>query len=146
MIIYGVILIALGILLAIFEAADPGFFIAIPAGVLLTLGIITIAFPGILFTWMTPLIVAAIVIPLMFLSMRYYQHISPPSKPTTTMTTSLKGQEGKVVKEIDPDNISGKIRVGSKYWSATADENIEEGAKVKITEAKGVHVVVEKIE
>ncbi|MEF8832706.1 MAG: NfeD family protein, partial [Candidatus Thermoplasmatota archaeon] len=140
--IYGIILIALGIILAIVEATDPGFFIAIPAGVLFTLGFITLAFPEMLFTYWTPLIVALIVIPLMFVSMKWYQYISPPSKPTTTMTTSLKGQEGKVVKEIDPDNISGKVRVGSKYWSATADEKIKEGEKVKITKAKGVHVVV----
>ncbi len=146
MTIYGVLLIALGIILAIVEAADPGFFIAIPAGVLITLGFITLVFPGQLFTIWTPLIVALIVIPLMFISMKYYQYISPPSKPTTTMTTSLKGQEGKVVKEIDPDDISGKIRVGSKYWSATADERIEEGEEVEIVEAKGVHVVVRKIE
>jgi len=143
---YGILLIAIGILLAIFEAADPGFFIAIPAGVLITLGFIILAFPELIFTIWTPLIVAVVVLPLMFLSMKYYQYISPPTKPTTTMTTSLKGQEGKVVKEIDPDDISGKVRVGSKYWSATADEKIEVGAKVKITEAKGVHVVVEKIE
>lgn len=144
--IYGILLIALGIILAIVEAADPGFFIAIPAGVLITLGFITLAFPGMLFTYWTPLIVALIVIPLMFVSMKWYQYVSPPSKPTTTMTTSLKGQEGKVVKEINPDDISGKVRVGSKYWSATADERIEEGEKVKITKAKGVHVVVEKVE
>jgi len=143
---YGILLIAIGIILAIVEATEPGFFIAIPAGVLITLGFITLIFPEMLYSIWTPLIVALIVIPLMFLSMKYYQYISPPTKPTTTMTTSLKGQEGKVVKEINPDDISGKVRVGSKYWSATAEERIEEGAKVKITEAKGVHVVVEKIE
>jgi len=143
---YGILLIAIGIMLAIFEAADPGFFIAIPAGVLITLGFIILAFPDMLLTPWTPLIVALVVIPLMFISMRYYQYISPPSKPTTSTPTSLKGREGKVVKEIDPDDISGKVRVGSKYWSATADERIEEGAKVKIVEGKGVHVVVKKIE
>ena len=143
---YGILLIAIGIILAIVEAADPGFFIAIPAGVLITLGFIILAFPEMIFTIWTPLIVALVVLPMMFISMKYYQYISPPTKPTTTMTTSLKGQEGKVVKDIDPDDISGKVRVGSKYWSATADERIEEGAKVKITEAKGVHIVVEKIE
>ncbi|MFW5946127.1 MAG: NfeD family protein [Candidatus Natronoplasma sp.] len=143
---YGILLIAIGIILAIVEAADPGFFIAIPAGVLITLGFITLLYPGQLYSFWTPLIVALIVIPLMFISMKYYQYISPPTKPTTTMTTSLKGQEGKVVKDIDPDDISGKVRVGSKYWSATADERIEEGEKVKITEAKGVHVVVKRIE
>ncbi|MFP4141758.1 MAG: NfeD family protein [Thermoplasmata archaeon] len=147
MVTYGIILIVIGILLAIFEAADPGFFIAIPAGVLITLGFILIFFPGAFFTFWTPLIVAAVVIPLMFVSLKFYQSISPPSKPTTTMTTSLEGQTGRVVKEIEPNTISGKIEVrGSKVWSATADEKIEEGEKVKIVEAEGVKLVVERFE
>ncbi|MFP4609164.1 MAG: NfeD family protein, partial [Candidatus Aenigmatarchaeota archaeon] len=147
---WGIVLIAVGIILFIVEAADPGFFIAIPAGVLLTLGVIIIAFPEfeLLSLW-TPLIVAAVVIPLMFLSMRYYQYISPPSKPTTTMTSSLKGKKGIVVKKINPNDISGKVKVGDEIgggWSATADEEIEEGEKVRIKESKGVHVVVERLD
>ncbi len=147
MVIYGVLLITIGIVLAIFEYVDPGFFIAIPAGVLITLGLITLAFPGMLLTWITPVIVAAIVIPLMFLSLKFYASISPPSKPTTTMTTSLEGETAQVVKEIEPNTISGKVKVkGSRIWSATADEKIEEGEKVKIIEAKGVKLKVERLE
>lgn len=147
MINYGILLIAIGILLAIFEALDPGFFIAIPAGVLITLGFILIFFSEQVFTFWTPIVVAVVVLPLMFLSLKFYQTISPPSKPTTTMTTSLKGQTAKVVKEIEPDTISGKVKVrGNKIWSATADERIEEGEKVKIVEAEGVKLVVKRLE
>ncbi len=145
----GIVLIAVGIILFIVEATEPGFFIAIPAGVLITLGFITLAFPELLFTIWTPLIVALVVIPMMFLSMRYYQYISPPSKPTTTMTTSLEGKTGVVTKEIDPDNISGKVKIGDEIgggWSATADEKIEEGERVRIKKSKGVHVVVERLD
>ncbi len=144
--IYGIVLIAIGIVLFVAEALDPGFFIAIPGGVIFTLGVIAVAFPEILLTIWTPLIVALVVVPLMFVSMKYYQHISPPSKPTTTMTTSLKGQRGKVMKKVEPDNIRGKVKVNNELWSATAKEEIEEGEKVVITEAKGVHLTVAKPE
>ncbi len=149
MMTWGIVLIAVGIILFIMEAAEPGFFIAIPAGVLITLGFIIIAVPDfdLLSLW-TPLIVALVVLPMMFLSMRYYQYISPPSKPTTTMTTSLEGKEGIVIKEIKPGEISGKVKVGDEIgggWSATADEKIEEGARVRVKKSKGVHVVVERL-
>lgn len=72
--------------------------------------------------------------------------ITSPSSPTTSQTT-LKGRKGTVINEIDPENISGKVKLenGSKIWSATADERIEEGTKVKISEVKGVHLKVEKV-
>ncbi len=93
------------------------------------------------------MIVILLVFPLFFISRKYHEFKSPPYTPTTT-TTSLKGQEAYVIKEINPRNISGKVKQGrgNKKWSGTADEKIEEGEKVKITEAKGVHVVVEKVE
>ncbi|MBS3816405.1 MAG: NfeD family protein [Candidatus Thermoplasmatota archaeon] len=143
----GIVLIAIGIILFIIEATDPGFFIAIPAGVLITLGFMFIFFPGQVLSIWTPLVVAAVVLPLMFISLKFYQNISPPSKPTTTMTTSLEGETAQVVKEIEPNNISGKVKVsGSKIWSATADEKIEVGEKVKIVKAEGVKLVVERLE
>ena len=144
---YGILLIAIGILLAIFEAMDPGFFVAIPAGVLITLGFILIFFPGQLYRFWTPIVVAAVVIPLMFISLKFYQTISPPSKPTTTMTTSLIGETAQVVKDIEPDTISGKVKVrGNKIWSATADEEIDAGEKVKVIDAEGVKLVVKRLE
>lgn len=141
----GWILLVVGIFLLIFEAVNPGFFIAIPGGVLVTLGIITIVFPGLLLTYWTPVIVVAIVLPLMFASMKFYKSISPTRKPTTTMTTSLVGEKGKVLKEVKPDEISGKVRVNGQLWSATADETIEEGEMVQVTDAKGVHIEVKNL-
>ncbi len=142
----GLILIIIGVVLIIFEASEPGFFIAIPGGVMITLGIIAVAFPDILLTLWTPLILAAVVIPLMFLSMKFYQKISPPSKPTTTMSSSLVGQATRVIQTVEPDEIKGKVKVNNQIWSATADHEIPVGTKVIITEARGVHVVVKEIE
>lgn len=86
----------------------------------------------------------AILLPLIFL---LYMKFTAADPPTTTNKT-LKNREGYVIKEIKPENISGKVKLinGSKIWSATADREIEIGTRVKITESRGVHVVVEKIE
>ncbi|MGM0509942.1 MAG: NfeD family protein [Thermoplasmatota archaeon] len=143
---FGLILIAVGIALFIFEAAEPGFFIAIPGGVLVVLGVMAVAYPNLLVSIWTPIILAIVVIPLMILSMKIYQKMSPPTKPTTTMGTSLVGQKAKVMQKIKPDEISGKIKVNNQLWSATADEEIPEGALVQIIESKGVHVKVRRIE
>lgn len=143
----GLILIIVGIILLGAEAIDPGFFIAIPGGVLLALGIMTVVAPGLLISIWSPIIVAAIIIPLTVISMKFYQRISPPSKPTTTMTSSLVGEPGKVMKEVKPDELSGKVKVENQIWSATTeDAPIEKGTKVVIMKAKGVHLVVKEKE
>ncbi len=142
----GLILIIIGIVLIIVEASEPGFFIAIPGGVMITLGVIAVAFPEILISIWTPLILAAVVIPLMFLSMKMYQRISPPTIPTTTMSTSLVGEIGKVLAPVEPDDIIGKIKIKNQIWSATAESHIPAGKKAQVIEARGVHVVVREIE
>ncbi len=146
MITYGILLVAIGIVLAIIEIADPGMFIA--PSILIILGFIAIIFgQEHIFSFWSILAFALLIIPLFFISRKYHEFRSSPSTPTTT-STSLKGQEGYVIKEIKPGNISGKVKqgTGSKIWSATANKKIEEGAKVKIIKVKGVHVVVKKIE
>ncbi|MFW6141141.1 MAG: NfeD family protein [Candidatus Saliniplasma sp.] len=142
----GLILVVIGILLLIIEVAEPGFFLAIPGGVLLVLGIIGLAYPALLTTIWAPLIVAVVVTPLMVISIKFYQSLSPPTKPTTTMSSSLKGKTGKVVKTIQPEEIKGKIRVDNQIWSATADDVIEEGKKVEVVEGRGVHLLVKEVE
>lgn len=146
MITYGILLVAIGIVLAIIEIADPGMFIA--PSILMILGFIAIIFgQEHIFSIWSILAFALLIIPLFFISRKYHEFRSSPSTPTTT-STSLRGQEGYVIKEIKPGNISGKVKQGrgSKIWSATANKKIKEGAKVKIIEVKGVHVVVKKIE
>ncbi len=90
------------------------------------------------------LIAIAILLPLLYL---LYLILSSPPSPTTTSTT-LKGREAYVIKKIKPWDLSGKVKLikGNKVWSATADNEIEEGARVKIIKTRGVHVVVEKVE
>ncbi|MBS3789930.1 MAG: zinc ribbon domain-containing protein, partial [Candidatus Thermoplasmatota archaeon] len=81
--------------------------------------------------------------PILFL---LYLQISSPSPPTTSSTT-LRDKEGYVIKEIRPENISGKVKLieGSKIWSATADEKIENGTRVRVSEVEGVHLKVDEI-
>ncbi|MBS3782702.1 MAG: NfeD family protein [Candidatus Thermoplasmatota archaeon] len=119
----------------------------IAPSLLILLGIIAIAFgPQHIFSYWTLIIVAILIFPLFLVSRKYHEFRSSPNTPTTT-TTSLKGQEGYVIKEIIPGNISGKVKQGSgsKIWSATADEKIEKGAKVRIMGVDGVHLKVEEI-
>ncbi len=83
-----------------------------------------------------------LLIPILFL---LYLKFTSPETPTTTNKT-LENREGYVIKEIQPENISGKVKIinSSKVWSATANRKIEEGKRVSIKEAEGVHVKVEE--
>ncbi|MBR2523810.1 MAG: NfeD family protein [Clostridiales bacterium] len=55
------------------------------------------------------------------------------------------GQEGIVIKAIDPIDGKGQVKVIGQVWSAKADGDIEEGARVKVTGLEGVKLVVEKV-
>ncbi|MFW6064342.1 MAG: NfeD family protein [Candidatus Natronoplasma sp.] len=83
-----------------------------------------------------------LLIPILFL---LYLKFTSPETPTTTNKT-LKNREGYVIKEIQPENISGKVKIvnSSKVWSATAKRRIEEGKRVIINEVEGVHIKVEE--
>jgi len=83
-----------------------------------------------------------LLIPILFL---LYLKFTSPETPTTTNKT-LKNREGYVIKEIQPENISGKVKIinSSKVWSATANRKIEEGKRVSIDEVEGVHIKVEE--
>ncbi|MCK4757063.1 MAG: NfeD family protein [Thermoplasmata archaeon] len=141
----GLILIILGIAMLISEAASPGFFIAIPATVILILGIVGVIAPDVFFTWVSPVIAVVVGIPMTVVTILLYQKLAPPEKPTTTVGTSLVGRTGTVSKIIKPKEISGKVTVEQQKWSATAKEIIPVGEEVVIVGSKGVHVTVERI-
>jgi len=86
--------------------------------------------------------IIAISSPVLFL---IYLQLSSPSPPITTSTT-LKDRQAVVIKEIQPGNISGKVKItkSSQIWSATAEDNIEKGTIVNIHEVEGVHLKVER--
>ena len=55
------------------------------------------------------------------------------------------GQEGIVIKAIDSIEGKGQVKVMGQVWSAKADTNIDEGAKVKVLKLEGVKLIVEEI-
>ena len=64
-------------------------------------------------------------------------------KPTNA--DRVLGQEGVVIKAIDPISGVGQIKVMGQVWSAKAEHKIEEGASVKVIRMEGVKLVVELI-
>jgi membrane protein implicated in regulation of membrane protease activity len=56
----------------------------------------------------------------------------------------LIGKEGVVKSRIEPGK-PGVVLVMSDYWTAFADEVIEEGVRVRITGIDGLKIYVERI-
>jgi membrane protein implicated in regulation of membrane protease activity len=142
----GLIMIVAGILMLIAEASAPGFFIAIPATIVLVLGIFGLIAPEeMFFSWVSPFLAVAVAVPMTVVSIFLYQRLAPPEKPTTTVGTSLVGRQGLVIETIFPKDISGKVKIDNQEWSATANTEIPCGEAVVVVESRGVHVIVEKI-
>lgn len=142
----GLVFIIIGILMLLAELSSPGAFILVPATVLLVLGFVGMVAPDILISWWSPVIVAAVVIPITYVTMRMYQKLAPPAPPETTVATSLVGMVGVVTTDVAPDNLKGKVRIEHDTWSATSKKAIPAGKKVVVKTSEGVHVTVEEIE
>ena len=141
----GLIMIVAGVVMLIIEASAPGFFIAIPATVVLVLGIFGLVAPEEMFySWVSPFIAVAVAIPMTVVSIYLYQRLAPPESPTTTVGTSLIGRSGIVTRDIDPSDISGKVKIENQEWSATAKTRIPAGSEVVVLESKGVHITVKE--
>lgn len=136
-----------GVGLFLLEAASPGFFIGVPATILIALGLIAMFFPNFILSPWSPVIAIVVGAPTTYLTFLLYQRLAPPSPPTTTVATSLVGRTGRVVRLVNPDSLMGKVNIGNQVWSATTEEDeIEEGTRVRVVSSEGVHVVVEPIE
>ena len=63
---------------------------------------------------------------------------------THTNAYSIIGKKGIVVKDIDPVNGTGQVKVGTEVWSAKSaeDRKIEKGIEVEVTEIDGVKAIV----
>lgn len=68
-------------------------------------------------------------------------------KKTNTNVFSIIGKKALVIKEIDPINAKGQIKVNSEIWSAESEngEKIEEGSEVEIIKINGVKTIVKKV-
>lgn len=141
----GLTFLIVGIVLLLVEAASPGFFIAVPATILIVLGLLGMFVPGFFFSPWAPITAIVVGAPLTYVTILLYQRLAPPSPPTTTVGGSLIGKTGRVVREIVPDSIQGKVNIDHVVWSATSEEAIPEGVKVRVVASRGVHVRVERM-
>lgn len=134
--------IVLGILLLLVEASSPGFFIGVPATVLIFIGILGLVIPDFFRSIWSPIIALLVGIPATIFTIRLYGALAPPQPPTTTVATSLIGKTGLVTREVVPDSLQGKVKIEYQTWSATAHDVIPEGVRVEVVGSEGVHVVV----
>jgi membrane-bound ClpP family serine protease len=146
-IVLGWVLIVIGAVLLLIEVYQPGYFIAVPAtvlvilGVLLLLGVDILTSPwGLVVGVLTAIVAASVTVWL-------YSRLTPGKEPPTTLSRdSLIGLEGTVVTPVDPETLAGKVRLGSMDWSARSESgSIPVGRRVIVVRSEGVHVVVKEI-
>lgn len=68
-------------------------------------------------------------------------------KKTNTNAFSIIGKNALVIKEINPIQSQGQIKINGEIWSAESDndEVIPEGSEVEILEIRGVKTIVKAI-
>lgn len=139
------IILIIGILLLVIEAAAPGNFIIIPATILTIVGAVFSIFPDYLFTIYAPILAVVVALISSVLAIQLYKRMSPEAPPETLVGTSLIGRTGVVVTMITPNTMLGKVRIDGEVWSANAETPIAAGTPVKVISSEGVHVTVEEI-
>lgn len=138
----GILMLVIGGALLIGEAFVPGFFIIVPGTILVVLGLLALIAPGLL---LSPLGIAIFVVITIIVSagtILFYRRLAPGHKPLSTSMDTLVGMTGEVVREVEPDNISGKVKLGEQIWSAKSSGRIPVGEKIIVTKSQGVHVFV----
>ncbi|HEX2021753.1 MAG TPA: NfeD family protein [Candidatus Thermoplasmatota archaeon] len=139
-------LVGLGVLLFLVEATSPGFFLGVPASILVILGVFALMAPdmAVFSTW-APLVVVVVGVPATFVTIWAYRRLAPPdAAPTTQSADNLTGQEGIVSVGVVADRPHGKVTLGHQAWSAvSAGGPIAPGARVRVVRVDGVILVVE---
>lgn len=69
-------------------------------------------------------------------------------KQVPTNVYSILNKEGIVIEDIDPIEGLGQVKIAGEVWTAICTNNttIVKGTKIKVTEVKGVKVVVEPLQ
>ena len=142
----GWMLIVIGAMLLLVEVHSPGFFAAVPATVMIVLGIMVLLGIDIYNSGWGAIVGVTAAIIAGAVTIWVYSRITPNESPTTVSRDSLIGREGVVIKEVDADSLSGKVSVSSADWSAhSTGANIPVGKKVRVVNSEGVHIVVEEV-
>jgi len=142
----GYTFIMLGILLFVIETFQPGFLLAVPATVLLVLGLLMIVAPDIVNSWMALPIILVVGCVTFYFTLKFYQSLAPPDSPPIGSLRVHIGKEAKVVKAVVPGTIKGKVRLGTIDFRASSSTDISEGSLVKVIDVDGIHLIVEAIQ
>ncbi|MDD1676727.1 MAG: NfeD family protein [Methanomicrobiales archaeon] len=140
-------LVIAGSVMLLIEAYTPGFFVAVPATVMIFLGILVLL--GIdIFSSSTGIILGVVVaLVTAGVTVWIYSRLTPNGSPTTISRDSIVGMVGNVIRTVDEDSINGKVTIGRVEWSARAAEGtIPAGKKVRVLRSEGVHIVVAEVE
>ncbi len=134
--------IGIGVLCMIIEIFTPGFFfMSVGLGALLT-GLISLILPGTV--WQILFFAVITFIGFTFTRKLSRKIMSKSSEETNIY--ALKGQIGKVVKEIPVDG-RGYVKIEGEEWSAKSSTNIliKVGHKVEILSVTGNKLIVKEI-
>ena len=143
----GWLLIIVGALLLLLEVHSPGFFMTVPATVMIILGVLILLGIDIFSSGWGIVIGVTIALCAAVFTVWMYGRITPNDvSPTTVSRDSLAGREGQVKLTVNPHTLAGKVMIGSTEWSArSTGEVISIGKKVKVVDSQGVHIVVEEV-
>ena len=142
----GWLLIVVGAALLLVEVHSPGFFAAVPATVLIILGILLLLGVDIFNSGWGVVIGVVAALCAAVLTVWMYSKITPNESPTTISRDTLIGMEGRVTKTVDATTISGKVVIGTTEWSAhSTGAIISTGRQVRVVNSEGVHIVVEEV-
>jgi len=142
----GWLLIVTGAALLLVEVHSPGFFAAVPATVMIVLGIMVLLGIDIYNSGWGAIVGVAAAIIAGAVTVWLYSRITPNESPTTISRDSLIGMEGRVKTRVDATTISGKVLIASTEWSArSTGSEIPPGKKVRVVDSQGVHIVVEEV-
>ena len=139
----GIALIVLGFFLLFVEATMPGFLIAVPATILLVFGLILMVDEDLANGPQGVILMLIVGIVTLFGTLKFYQSLAPPVDPATGGIVNHIGKRGKIVKTVNADDFSGKVKIGVEKIRAISKEGeIAVGTEVEVIEAEGIHVTV----
>ena len=136
------ICIIIGAIFIFLEAVSPGVFFLVPGGIFVVIGVMGYFIDDFFDSWLLPAMVVLVTIVMTLLTIKLYHFLAKPAPPETVVMESLIGRDGIVLTVVSPNNLKGKVRIGSDTWSATSEETIAEGENVTVYAAEGVHVKV----
>jgi len=138
--------IGLGVVFFLIEATMPGFFLGVPASILIILGVLALSVPNFtLFSIWAPLIVVLVGAPATAITIYTYRRMARPNdEPTTQTASNLIGALGQVTTAVVPDKPRGKVKIGHQEWSAVSvGATIPIDAHVRVLRVDGIILVVE---